>query len=177
MGIIAGIYKRQDEKVARADLAEMLSAQIHRDPKGTVVSFVASNVAVGGINQFDERSLSKVQKSVYAFVDGIVLESNGAGLSSMVVSAYEEWGLDFVNHLEGEFSCCIWDKQHSRLVLARDIFGHKPLHYYVKDQNLYFSSEIKGLLAAGVPAELDLVSFSDYLTLNCIPGPDHRRLI
>jgi len=89
----------------------------------------------------------------------------------IIAVAYKEWGIDFIKHLEGEFSCAIWDDKEKRLILIRDPYGHKPLHYYADGKTLIFSSEIKGILTAGVPREMDLLSLSDFLTLNCIPCP------
>ena len=91
--------------------------------------------------------------------------------SAIVAAAYQKWGIDFVNHLEGEFSCAVWDEKAYKIILARDPYGHKPLHYYLDDQQFLFSSEIKGLIADGVKPEIDLISLSNFLSLNCIPYP------
>ena len=45
-----------------------------------------------------------------------------------------------------------------------DRLGIKPFHYAVHDGAFYFSSEIKGLLAAGVPSRPDHGSWAAYLT-------------
>jgi len=196
MGIIAGIHKKFNSGEVRATLAKMFEVQRHRDPKGKISSIVFDeDIAIGGINHFDpvphlsdnlQATSGKHNpgESIHAFVDGIVLEVaklkqelERSGLtvspasSSVVVSAYSRWGLDFMSHLEGEFSCAIWDQKNQILVLARDPHGLKPLHYFAKSGSLIFSSEIKGLLAAGIPHEIDLTSLSDFLSLNCFPYP------
>ena len=57
--------------------------------------------------------------------------------------------------LDGMFALALWDARRRRLLLARDPFGKKPLYYWHDARRFVFGSEIKALLAAGVPAELD----------------------
>ena len=190
MGLIAGIYGENISPDQQNALMKMMECQSHRGKGAEVATFFGENVALGMMNAQNTTFCGPGSKPANpaaenAFVDGIVLdvpklidsfERCGHPLSSSTCSAaisaaYKKWGLDFMLHLEGEFSCALWDEVEQRLILARDAFGHKPLHYYHGKDTFYFSSEIKGLLAAGIPAELDLVSFSDYLTLNCVPYP------
>lgn len=81
--------------------------------------------------------------------------------TEVIVHAYEEWGEDCVQHLRGMFAFAVWDGRgpsrakemgegKSRVFLARDRFGIKPLYYAVADGKLLFSSEVRSLLACGV---------------------------
>lgn len=66
-----------------------------------------------------------------------------------ILALYREYGRDCVDHLRGMFAFAIWDKNEQELFIARDRFGVKPLYYVHNDDgDLYFASEIKGLLAA-----------------------------
>ena len=56
-------------------------------------------------------------------------EIRGTGDSPLIPHAYEEWGLDFVERLDGMFALAVWDREAERLVLARDRLGKKPLLY------------------------------------------------
>ena len=49
--------------------------------------------------------------------------------SEVIVHLYEEYGLRFVNYLNGMFAIAIWDKSNSRLLIFRDRIGIKPLYY------------------------------------------------
>jgi asparagine synthase (glutamine-hydrolysing) len=197
MGIIAGIYYLQEKKQGSNDiLLNMIKVQSHRDETEPDV-YHNEKISLGMSNKHDSiflgknnnRDLAQTHENklvdIKAIVDGIVLdipkhinffEKAGYSIphptcSSIVAIAYEHWGLDFMHYLEGEFTCSIYDKKNNSLILARDPYGHKPLHYYSDRNNFFFSSEIKGILAAGVQKDIDLVSLSDFLSLNCIPYP------
>jgi asparagine synthase (glutamine-hydrolysing) len=60
-----------------------------------------------------------------------------------IVHAYEEWGEQCVEKLRGMFAFALWDARTSRLFIARDRFGKKPLFLYEKNGLLLFASEIK----------------------------------
>jgi len=69
--------------------------------------------------------------------------------TEVILASYAEWGLDCFRRFNGMWALAIWDAPSRRLVLCRDRFGIKPLHYAVDAGSLWFSSEIKGILAAG----------------------------
>jgi asparagine synthase (glutamine-hydrolysing) len=105
------------------------------------------------------------------------LEARGHRFSTnadteVIVHLYEEWGQDFVTRLNGMFAIALWDTKRRRLVLARDRLGIKPLHYAWHDGRLAFGSEIKSLLRAGVPRDIDPQALSRFFTFEYVPAPD-----
>jgi asparagine synthase (glutamine-hydrolysing) len=88
--------------------------------------------------------------------------------SEIVVHLYEEYGAQCVQHLRGEFALIVWDERNQRLFCARDRFGIKPLFYAVHAGALYLASEVKALLAAGVPARWDGEAFFQSATMGVL---------
>jgi asparagine synthase (glutamine-hydrolysing) len=86
---------------------------------------------------------------------------------------YEEYGLDFVDLLDGDFAVALWDGRERQLVLARDRVGVKPLYYHHSGGRFLFASEAKGLFASGLchPA-VDPQGLRDvfYYGQPCAPG-------
>lgn len=75
--------------------------------------------------------------------------------SEIALHLYEEYGLDFLSHLRGEFALALYDDKKQRLIVARDRFGIKPVCYAVQDGQLLVASEAKALFAMGLTAEFD----------------------
>ncbi len=66
--------------------------------------------------------------------------------TEILVHLYEEEGPEFMAQLNGIFAFALFDMNRNRLVLARDHFGVKPLHYYSENDVFLFGSEQKSML-------------------------------
>ncbi|MBI3429076.1 MAG: asparagine synthase (glutamine-hydrolyzing) [Actinobacteria bacterium] len=94
------------------------------------------------------------------------------GDSEVIVHLYEEYGVDFVQKLNGMFAIAIWDSRGKRLILVRDRMGKKPLWYSLQsDGTLLFASEIKALVAAGVSTTLRPAAISEVLSFGYVNAP------
>ncbi|MFQ5457272.1 MAG: asparagine synthase (glutamine-hydrolyzing) [Myxococcota bacterium] len=91
--------------------------------------------------------------------------------TEVIAHLYEEEGEAFVHRLNGMFAIALWDERQKKLLLVRDRLGIKPLYYYADAGKLVFGSEIKALLEADVPREIDEQALSHYLALGYIPAP------
>ena len=94
------------------------------------------------------------------------------GDTEVIVHLYEEYGLEFVQHLRGMFALAIWDSRQQQLVVARDRTGQKPFFYRCDDGRFAFASELKALLQIpGMPRTLDCTSVLRFLSLQYVPAP------
>ncbi|SCL27877.1 asparagine synthase (glutamine-hydrolysing) [Micromonospora nigra] len=99
------------------------------------------------------------------------------GDSEVVVKAYAEWGLDFVDHLVGMFAVAITERDTGRLVLARDRLGIKPLYLAETPGTVRFASTLPALLAGGgVDTTIDSVALAHYLSFHSIVPPPRTIL-
>jgi asparagine synthase (glutamine-hydrolysing) len=91
--------------------------------------------------------------------------------SEIALHLYERFGLDFVEHLRGEFAVALFDAERERLVLVRDRFGIKPLYLHVDATGVRWGSEIKAILAhADVRARLDRRAVLHQMMQTMVPG-------
>lgn len=79
--------------------------------------------------------------------------------SEIALHLFMRHGLEFAHHLRGEFSVVVADQAQQRLIGVRDRFGIKPLFYAVVDGSVFLASEVKALLALGVPARWNANGF------------------
>jgi len=88
---------------------------------------------------------------------------HSSGDTEVLLAAWEKWGEGCLERLNGMFAFCVWDRRDHVAFFARDRFGQKPLYYMEYQGCLLFSSEIKGILAAGVPVEANRATWVRYL--------------
>lgn len=60
-----------------------------------------------------------------------------------IVAAYEKWGIDFVNYIDGMFAIALFDLNKKVLYLVRDRIGKKPLYYSYSGEEFVFASVLK----------------------------------
>lgn len=91
--------------------------------------------------------------------------------SEIALTLYRKYGLDFVQHLRGEFAFGLYDRDEEQLILVRDRFGVRPLFYHLKEDALFYGSEAKALIAhPDVPGELDPKAALNQLMQVMVPG-------
>ena len=90
--------------------------------------------------------------------------------AEVIVHLYEELQADCVKKLRGMFAFAIWDKKRSRLFMARDRLGQKPLFYSTVGRSFVFASESKAILEfPGFKRKLNPLAVHDFLSFKFIP--------
>jgi asparagine synthase (glutamine-hydrolysing) len=170
----------------------MRDTMVHRGPDDEGL-FVAGNVGLGHrrLSIIDvaggHQPMANADETLWITYNGemynfrelrTLLETRGHVFRSksdteVILHAYEAFGERCVDHLRGMFAFAIWDSRHQKLLLARDRLGIKPLYYAIQDGALFFASEIKAILAAGVirPA-LNEAILPEFLATRFVSGEE-----
>jgi asparagine synthase (glutamine-hydrolysing) len=93
--------------------------------------------------------------------------------SEVVINLYLEFGLDFINKLNGMFVIAIHDARDNSLYLIRDRMGKKPL--WISQQNdgtLFFASEVRALMLARPDRTLRTDMISEVMQYGYINAPN-----
>jgi asparagine synthase (glutamine-hydrolysing) len=191
---LAGIVTFDGAPVEAVTLAAMGDCLRHRGPDAAGyhvdtaaaagVGLVHRRLSIIDLSTAADQPLSNEDGSVQVLLNGEIynfreLRADLAtrhtfrshGDTEVIAHLYEERGEDAIAALDGMFALVIWDARARRLVLARDHFGKKPLYYWRDSRRLVFGSEIKALLAAGVPVEMAEENLGEYLAFGYVPTP------
>lgn len=192
---ITGFWSISDfDENADQRLANMISTLHHRGPDGSGVHIDAKRGLAMGHARLSIIDLETGHQPLYSSNREQILTVNGefydykrirAHLvcngarfhcksdSEIALHLFERHGLDFIEHLRGEFAFTLYDQPNDRLILVRDRFGIKPLYYHINDKKdtIYYGSEIKSLLAhPNVPKQLCPQATLHQLMHTMVPG-------
>jgi len=91
--------------------------------------------------------------------------------TEVLLHLYIKYKEGMLNRLNGFFAFAIYDRENDALFLTRDRMGIKPLLVYQNDDVLVFGSEMKALVAFGIPKQIDGTSQFMYHQFNYTPYP------
>lgn len=102
---------------------------------------------------------------------------HSTGDTEVLLRSYLQWGDRCLDRLNGMFAFAIFDPRDDVVFLARDRLGEKPLHLCRSDGAVWFASEIKALIAAGVAsARADTEMLFRYLAMGDLGHPERTML-
>ncbi len=79
---------------------------------------------------------------------------------------------DAFNKLEGMFAIAALNTQNGELLLARDKWGKKPLYFYLDDNHLSFSSDIRSFSKLNKKFSINLSALKYYFCELSMPQPE-----
>lgn len=93
--------------------------------------------------------------------------------SEVVINLYLEFGLDFINKLNGMFAIAIHDARDNSLHLIRDRMGKKPLWIsQLSNGTLFFASEVRALMLARPDRTLRTEMVAEVMQYGYINSPN-----
>jgi asparagine synthase (glutamine-hydrolysing) len=186
---ICGVVGLEPKGEAAAVLGLMLDAMVHRGPDDKGV-FVAARAAIG-MRRLSIIDIAGGMQPIWNETETLAVVFNGeiynfrelrenltgaghrfrtASDTEVIVHAYEEWGEACIERFRGMFAFAVIelpDGPHgraSKIFLARDSLGIKPLYYSLAGGVLLFASELRSLLASGlIDARLSTDAIHVYL--------------
>jgi len=198
MSGIFGVIYFDNRPIEKKLLQGMGNIILHRGPHGEGIHINSNakkkwSVGLGfrWLNLYNRHSevpqpISNEDESIFLVCDGEVYNSKpletslkssghrfkGDDATEVILHLYEEYGEECLSYLRGGFAFALWDEGNSKILLARDHLGIKPLFYYLNTNCLLFASEIKSIFKIPeLTPEPDLEAIHHYLTYQCVPDP------
>ena len=92
---------------------------------------------------------------------------------ALVTAAYERWGKQMGEHINGQFAIALYDSEAQQLFCTRDILGAEILYYFQTPDALLVATQIKDLFAQlGFVKELNTELVQFFLGFTYIPGEE-----
>ena len=189
---ITGFFDLRDQRAASRETLERMTSQlVHRGPDSDGF-YLEDGLALGfrRLSIIDLRTgdqpMVSADGSLVLLCNGEIynyrdlrtrLESQGHRFSTacdveVLLSLYQERGIDLLSCLNGQFAFVIYDRPARRLFLARDHVGIAPLFYTVADGMFVFGSEIKAILEHPlVERRVDLTGLDQVLSFPGLVSP------
>ncbi len=194
-GINGFISLKQESVVQlRSDMMMMNDMIIHRGPDddGVFVNDQDFSLAMG-MRRLSIIDLGSGKQPIYSENENIVIVFNGEiynyrqlrddliskgatfktkSDTEVILKLYEIEGTSGFKKLDGMFAFSIYDKTKSKVFIARDFFGEKPLYYTEKEGEFIWASELKSILKKikTVPS-IDKSGLNLFFKLTYIPAP------
>jgi len=112
-------------------------------------------------------------RELRAELEGRGVKCRDSSESEVVINLYLEFGLDFINKLNGMFAIAIHDSRDNSLHLIRDRMGKKPLWIsQSNDGTLFFASEVRALMLARPDRTLRTDMISEVMQYGYINSPN-----
>ena len=189
---INGILNFDESQVSKEDLIKMNDQMIFRGPDSDGfyfdnnfgmsmrrLSIIDIDNGDQPISSSDSRYHVIMNGEIYNFIElrkDLIKEGHRFKTNSdteVIIHSYKQYGIKFLDYLEGMFSIAIYDNKENNLIIARDRIGIKPLYYYYDEKILIFSSSLDSIISLNkISKKINMSSFYSYITLSNISSPE-----
>ena len=93
--------------------------------------------------------------------------------TEVILLSFEEWGvINSLKKFDGMFAFAVWDRKNNEMWLSRDKIGEKPLYYGFQDENFFFGSELKSIIANPYfKPKINTEALNLFLKYSYVPSP------
>ncbi len=191
------VFNSSEFEVTHSYINKMRDSMIHRGPDGAG-TWISEDRRIGlghrrlsiiDLSQKANQPMNNKDSSIYLVFNGEIynhseirkeLEKTNKykwltdhSDTEVILHAYEEWGISFIDRLRGMFAIAIWDAREKCLWLIRDRVGIKPLYFSIHNGRVVFGSEIKALLEdEDQDRKINEAGLFDYLSYLTVPAPN-----
>ena len=154
---ICGFISKQN--ITRDELHAMNETMIHRGPddggveiypmkQGYSIGLAQRRLAILDLSSLGHQPMHSADGRVSVVYNGEIYnfrqireELKGYPFISdcdteVIIAAYLKWGISCVDHFNGMFAICLYDREGDIVYLIRDRIGKKPLYYEIEDGNI-----------------------------------------
>ena len=200
-GIAGGFALKTEGRKYNDRINQAIACIHHRGPDGDGI-FFDTNVSLGHKRLAIIDTSAEANQPMFSAARSHVIIFNGeifnykelkvkylkehlfktASDTEVFLELFIKLGPKAFNELRGFFAAAIYDIDQQELYIVRDRLGKKPVHVYQNDDVLLFASELKSLIAFGIPTQVNWHVLPYYFQLNYIPQPlsalkDVRKLL
>lgn len=183
-GFAGYITTEGDGEQYKSDLIEMMNSIKHRGPDDEGLH--VDDMAGLGFRRLSIIGITNGKQPMYNEDETIVVTFNGEiynyeeikeeliskghifktdADTEVLVHGYEEYGTELLQKLRGMYAFAIWNRAKKEMLIARDIFGIKPMFYTKTDNDFVFGSEIKSIMKfPNVKREFNELALESYLS-------------
>lgn len=129
-------------------------------------SEISNNLLMFNGEIYNHLDLRKDLESV-----GVIFKTNHSD-SEVILNGISNYGLSFVEKLNGQFSIFFLDNKLNKAYLIRDRLGQKPLYYTLSSDKLLFSSNFLSISNILQRSDVNTNALNNYLNIGVIPGKE-----
>ena len=193
---IAGVLSYHGKADIRGALRAMVQAQSHRGPDGAGEAFPAfgrgslglghRRLSVLDLSAAGHQPMAHPENGDWLVFNGEIynfkalrealraagIRCAGSGDTEVLLHALGQWGESALPRLHGMYALAYYRARESRLLLARDPLGIKPLYLGKLADGWVFASEARAILASKLlPARVDPRGLASMLAYGSVQHP------
>ena len=171
MSGICGIINIDKRDTAQETLVSSMAASM-RSMDGEESRMAMDGHAGLGVNARSAQDYLINDNDILVVATGEAYDQMPKPIAGTIAGLYRQYKEKCVEHLDGQFNFCVWDKREEKLILATDRFGTSALNYYYDGRYFIFASKIKALLKTSLfKASIDNNAIYNYCTFTFVPTP------